>query len=250
VTARAEALRRKIASAAKRIRLRPSPQAEFWSSYYLRHNQRRLEHLASLNYPIAGKSVLEVGAGIGDHSSFFLDRGCKLTITEARSENLLVIRKRFPDLEVAQLDLDKPDPAFVKVFEVVYCYGTLYHLRRPADAIKFLRLRCGGLLLLETCVSFGEAEELNPVKERSVQASQAVSGSGCRPTRQWVYARLKEQFPHVYLPITQPWHEEFPLNWITPSAPRGLIRATFAASTQALENPLLCQEIPAKQIRH
>ena len=45
----------------------------FKTDYYQRHNQRRLEHLSSLNLDIFSKTVIEVGAGIGDHTSFFVD---------------------------------------------------------------------------------------------------------------------------------------------------------------------------------
>ena len=51
--------------------------AEFHTDHYLRHNQRLLEHLATLGLPIAGRTVLEVGAGIGDLTSFFLDRAIR-----------------------------------------------------------------------------------------------------------------------------------------------------------------------------
>ncbi|MEG4231950.1 hypothetical protein QUA40_07545 [Microcoleus sp. Pol11C3] len=51
---------------------------------YLRHNQRKLEHLASLGLDIVGKTVLELGAGIGDHTSFFRDRSCEVIVTEGR----------------------------------------------------------------------------------------------------------------------------------------------------------------------
>src|SRR5438045_3527021 len=56
----------------------------FHSWHYLRHTSRRLEHLASLSIPIFNTSVLEAGAGVGDHSHYYLDRGCQITITEAR----------------------------------------------------------------------------------------------------------------------------------------------------------------------
>jgi hypothetical protein len=55
-----------------------SPIDVFHSAHYQRHNQRRQEHLASLGLDISGATVLEVGAGIGDHTSFFLDRGCQI----------------------------------------------------------------------------------------------------------------------------------------------------------------------------
>jgi hypothetical protein len=50
-------------------------------------NARRREHLAGLGLPIAGRDVLEVGAGIGDLTSFFLDRGCSVASIEPRPEN-------------------------------------------------------------------------------------------------------------------------------------------------------------------
>jgi hypothetical protein len=114
------------------------------------------------------------------------------------------LRGRFPELKVALLNLDQPDPTFHEVAEVVYCYGTLYHLSRPLEALEFLSRCCSGMLLLETCVSYGDREELNPVPERAYTPSQAVSGQGCRPTRPWIYTRLKRHFEYVYLPTTQP----------------------------------------------
>src|SRR5262245_59527575 len=43
-------------------------EAQFHSDSYRRHNARRLEHLASLRLAVAHATVLEVGAGVGDHS--------------------------------------------------------------------------------------------------------------------------------------------------------------------------------------
>ena len=59
----------------------------FKNPQYQRHNSRRLEHLASLGLDLHGKSVLELGAGVGDHATFFLDRDCTLTSLEPRPEN-------------------------------------------------------------------------------------------------------------------------------------------------------------------
>src|SRR6266540_6367515 len=93
-----------------RIRVvgRRGPLRAFHNHEYLRHNARRQEHLASLGIPVAGRSVLEVSAGIGDHSHYFLDRGCQLTITEAREENLRVLRRRYPSADIQRLDLEDP----------------------------------------------------------------------------------------------------------------------------------------------
>jgi hypothetical protein len=233
----------------RRNALSQAPVEKFHSLAYLRHNQRRQEHLASLNLPLAGRSVLELGAGIGDHSTFFLDRGCALMITEAREQNVEIIRERLPDVEVLILDLDDPAPEFSGRWDVVYAYGLLYHLSKPAMAISFMAGCCDSLLLMETCVTPGEGLHLNPVSEPVRSPSQATSGVGCRPTRPWVKAELSRHFDHVYLTVTQPWHEEFPLDWSLPAEDGRLTRAVFVASREPLDNPLLTEEIPMVQRR-
>jgi hypothetical protein len=240
--------------AARRLGLRDdrlSPLDDFHNWDYLRHNQRRQEHLASLGLPLDGRSVLETGAGIGDHTTFFLDRGSTVVVTEARPENLEILRKRFPTLEVADLDLDRPDPAFTRACEVVYCYGTLYHLARPAEALAFLADRCSDLFLLETWVSPAQGESVDIVDEAQTMPSQAFSGHGSRPTRAWVLARLREHFPHAYLTTTQPWHEEFPIDWTAEfTNPRKPTRAVFVASRTPIDSALLTEAVPMQQRRH
>jgi len=252
MNAQASSFRARLAFAYRRAKsLWGSAESDFRSSEYLRHNQRRQEHLASLGLSLAGKTVLETGAGIGDHSTFFLDRGCAMTITDGRPENVKYLKERFPRERVQLLDLEAPVD-FQEHSQVVYCYGTLYHLANPAEALEYLSRNCQELLLLETCVSYGAQEEMNPIREPRSQVSQAVSGYGCRPTRTWIYSELKKHFSFVYLPVSQPWHEEFPTDWRDQKVGLGaqLTRAVFVASRTALENPNLSVDIPIIQIRH
>lgn len=217
----------------------------------MRHNQRRQEHLATLGLDLTRKKVLEVGAGIGDHTSFFVDRGCDVTITEPRQENAILLKDRYPAHRVGLLDLNQP-PVLNELFEVVYCYGTLYHLQDPARALEFMASVCSGMLLMETCVSYLDQGGINPVKENQAIPSQAIAGQGCRPTRRWIFEALKNHFPHVYMPLTQPWHEEFPLDWTLPEPPANtnkLNRAVFIASRAPLPFPALAESIPAFQVR-
>jgi SAM-dependent methyltransferase len=228
---------------------RPTPTQAFRGATYLRHNQRRQEHLATLGLPLEQRSVLEVGAGIGDHTGFFLDRGCRVVSTEAREENVAILRKRYPHIEVSLLDVEDVDAAEKRVFDIVYCYGLLYHLSRPSEAIAYLAQRSGVLLLLETCVSYGDNEAINPVQEQAHNPTQSVTGTGCRPTRPWVYRELRKHFDHVYMPLTQPNHVEFPLDWSKSDNSGRLTRAVFIASRGPLVNPLLMEGIPSRQVR-
>jgi ubiquinone/menaquinone biosynthesis C-methylase UbiE len=226
------------------------PVQLFHSNDYLRHNARRLEHLASLRIPVAGMSVLEVGAGIGDHSHYYIDRGCRITITEARAENLSCLENRYPDSSVQFLDMESPVQVEGSPFDVVHCYGLLYHLGKPKEALAFLSRCTGKMLFLETCVSFGENEEINLTAEEQSQPTQANSGTGCRPTRAWLFRELKALFEHVYLPVTQPCHAEFPLDWTSPEKHKAsLQRAIFIASREPMKNDLLTTSLLSRQIR-
>ncbi len=223
----------------------------FHSNGYMRHNARRLEHLASLRIPVTHRSVLEVGAGIGDHSSYFIDRGCKITITDARKENLQYLRHRYPSCDIQFLDMDNPTSIEGSPFDVVYCYGLLYHLAKPAEALMFLSQNSKRMLFLETCVSFGDSEEINLTREPQTNPTQAHSGTGCRPTRAWIFKKLQGLFPYVYLPITQPNHEEFPIEWNAPEKHMAsLQRSIFIASREKLNNEMLTTSLIREQRRH
>jgi hypothetical protein len=234
----------------RRLTQNDQPEFHFHGHNYLRHNARRLEHLASLGIPVSGMSVLEVGAGIGDHSHYYLDRQCQVTITEARKENLDYLTSRYPRADILQLDLDYPHTLKNSPFDIIHCYGLLYHLKNPGVALDYLGQSCRGILFLETCVSFGDEEEINLTEERQTNPTQAISGTGCRPTRRWLFTRLKKSFDHVYIPKTQPNHEEFPIDWQHPEKHQGLSRSIFIASKTPLDNANLTSELIPQQTRH
>lgn len=224
----------------------------FRGGAYQRINHRRLEHLASLGLPIAGKRALEIGAGIGDLSHFFIDRQCELTITDGREENAAFIRSRYPDARVQRLDLDHPQAVAGSPFEIVFAYGLLYHLSRPAEAIAWMAANCSGFTLIETCVSFGDESAELSTAEAGAMATESIHGRGCRPTRSWVWEELRKNFAHVHVPATQPSHREFPRRWRQAdgaSAPwsGSAARAIFIGSHVSLGNPRLLDHLPDEQ---
>jgi 2-polyprenyl-3-methyl-5-hydroxy-6-metoxy-1,4-benzoquinol methylase len=211
-------------------------------------NLARQEHLASLGLDLAGKRVLEVGAGIGLHTSFFLERGCEVTVTDARPDNVAEVARRLPKVRTAVIDLERDSLAELGSFDIVYCYGLLYHLAHPERALAKMAEVCTGLLLLETAVSPGAFDEVLLVRDVDA-ANQAISGFGCRPTRLWVLSRLKALFGHAYIPLTQPNFVDFPLDWnLTPT--QLMHRSTFVASRAPLALPMLGEEVPMVQQRY
>ena len=101
------------------------------------------------------------------------------------------------------------------------------------------------MFLLETCVSH-DFRESGPylVSEDVKNPTQASSGTGCRPTRAWIFSILKQAFPYVYIPVTQPNHEQFPVDWSEPMEDRTrLIRAIFIGSTTPIDNSRLTTDL-------
>jgi hypothetical protein len=219
----------------------------FLSRVAIQINKARLEHLASLNLELTGKSVLEVGAGIGLLTKFFENRNCFILSTDAREVNLKEMAQRFPGRKIRKLDLDlETNLTGLGMFEVVFCYGTLYHLSKPETALKSLSVICSQIILLETCVAPWSHEELILVKE-TPQNNQAHSGIGCRPTRSWIMAMLRKYFGYAYISKFQPNHEDFRTDWNLPYDGLGY-RAVFVGSKQPLKNDKLLDYIPQEQI--
>jgi SAM-dependent methyltransferase len=209
-------------------------------------NTARMDHLARLGLPLEGKSVLEVGAGIGLLTGFFEERGCNVLSTDARPEQVAEIKRRHPERRATTLDLERPEEiAPLGKFDVVFCYGTLYHLAAPEPALKALS-EVSEMILLETCLSPGEDEIApNVVEERTM--NQALSGHGSRPTRAWVLNRLRKFWGHGYISMTQPAHPDFPLDWTVPSGGPN-VRAIFVGSRTAVSNPMLREDIPSRHM--
>jgi SAM-dependent methyltransferase len=220
----------------------------FYSPHYQIHNSARLNHLASLGLPLAGRRVIEIGCGPGDHTGFFLQRGCSICAVDARQECIQAVQTRYPGVVTAAVDMNKPDALRgLGTFEIVYCYGLLYHLEDPNTGIANLASACSDLLLLESCVSAAGFEHVYHAEELAEDFTQSIRGLGCRPTRQWLFKSLQRHFPFVYQTRTQPNHPEFPLDWSTASDERGLIRIVLVASRQPLDNDLLSPSLLEQQ---
>jgi cyclopropane fatty-acyl-phospholipid synthase-like methyltransferase len=221
----------------------------FINSQYQQHNVARLSHLDSLGLEISGKKVLEFGAGIGDHSLFYLFKNCDVTATDGREEFVRFINERL-NIKTMKLDIENELDKIKTMpnYDIIHCYGILYHISNPRQFIESIKDKTD-LLLLETCVSSDEKQpDVYIVDEVKSHLSQAKSGKGCRPSRKWLFDILKKNFKHVYFPKTQPKHPQFATDWSKPLKDRNsdYLRCVFVASNKELNNEKLTNDIPVK----
>jgi FkbM family methyltransferase len=209
----------------------------------LRINRARQEHLARLGLDLHAKRVLEVGAGIGLHTAFFEERGCDVLSTDGNPVNIAEMLRLYPHRKLGVLDLDRVvDLADLGSFDIVYCYGTLYHLQDPDGALARLAAVCTGQILVETLVAPGSYPELHCVVE-PLSANQGIRGIGTRPTRAWVMSALRRHFGYAYATLDQPNFPDFVTNWQL-IARDGILRAVFVGSKCPMQSPALTAVLP------
>jgi len=212
----------------------------FLSQAYQEINIERLKHLDGLGLDLTGRRVIDLGAGIGDHSLFYLMKDCHVTALEGRSDLVDFIRYRL-GIPAVTCDMET-DLALLRSysgFDFVHCYGLLYHLSNPAEFLA-AAANVGETLLLETIVSPDDSGEANLVAEDRTNATQAVSGLGCRPNRRWLFAAMKALFPFVYVPFRQPRHPQFPCMWEAPNTTHS--RVVFIGSHSPVQSRELSTE--------
>lgn len=207
-------------------------------------NSARQTHLASLGLDLTGKKVLEVGAGIGLHTPFFLERNCDITVTDGLPNNVGEIKRRHPTLNSFVLDLEQ-DVSLEHLghFDVIYCYGLLYHLQNAESAIRRMA-EISDVLLLETVVSTSKENDIFFLADHSGNNGSIV-GKACRPSRLWVLNQLNKNYGHGYISATQPNYPDFCTNWEAPS--HQPTRSIFVGSKSSITNDLLLTTVPMVQ---
>jgi hypothetical protein len=143
-----------------------------------------------------------------------------------------------------QCDLNETAPLRgLGTFDIIHCYGVLYHVENPEVLLQYMSQVCAGFACVETCVSAARDSSVEWVDEIQGDYTQSSTGRGCRPTRQWVFDALRALFPFVYLTKTQPAHPEFPVDWNNLSGVPPLIRSVFVASKQPFDLPTLSSRL-------
>jgi SAM-dependent methyltransferase len=242
-TIRIHAIKTYLASGAAHRKVARSRLDVFDSPDALAINRARLEHLAELNLPIGGASVLDVGCGVGHLSRFFVERDCHVMCVDARPENLARLQSLYPGTPTQVANVEVDPLAEIGHFDIVFCYGLIYHSENPMAALRNMASCCRELLLIETVIVDHPRPILELAEESPAVNNLAIAGFGCRPSQAFMAnALIGVGFSFVYTTTTQPDFPDFHFQstgdgeW---QRQGHLLRRVFVASRNELDNPCL-----------
>lgn len=203
-----------------------------------RFNESRRAFLDELLPPLQKhcrlKSALDAGCGFGFFSGYLRDAGLEVSAFDGRGGNIVEAQKRHPGIDFRILDVESPALVNVGSFELVLCFGLLYHLENPFRAIRNLAALTEKLLIVETRVAPFRSSFALLYQENS-EADQGLNYIAMIPSRScFVKMMYRAGFPFVYRTRTLPDHEQF-----RGSAIRKPMRTIFLASKRELQFPML-----------
>ena len=199
--------------------------SEFRTDRYYWLNEYRWRLFVQTGIPIEGQVVFEPGAGIGDQTSWLLNRGARKVITsEGREINLDVIRKRFSGDErvltmLGDLENCLNNPGFQVQADLIFLWGVYYHINDSINDFPILRslAKIAPIIALDYQVSLSGLDWLEEYNYDNVSTS--ISHSSWRQTPETVISGIRASFGYAYFPREQ-------MDWEDPStlvAPRRII---------------------------
>ena len=180
------------------------------------------------------RTALDLGCGVGYFSSLLQDLGLQVTAGDARAENVVEARSRFAGIDFRVTDAEDASLAGLGTFDLVLCFGLLYHLENPMRAIRNLRALTGKLLLLES-MAVDEEQPFFLLLDEPEGEDQSMRAVSCYPSEgAMIKMAYRAGFPHVYRFRELPDHDDF-----RAATGRTRARTVIAASLLPLSSPLI-----------
>jgi SAM-dependent methyltransferase len=190
--------------------------------------------LAELKEPLNFKTSLDVGCGLGYFSRFLKSLGLDVTAVDGRQQNVDEAQLRNPDIRVLRFDAEDPGMRSLGKFDLVFCFGLLYHLENPFLAIRHLQAMTGTLLLAEGVIFPGDTPTMGLVEEGSSD-DQGLNHIAFYPTETCLEKMFYcAGFRFVYRFTTMPDHSDYHCKMSRPK-----IRTMLAASHQLITSAQL-----------
>lgn len=213
---------------------------------YTRINVKRKEFLDDLIPHLLDScelaTALDVGCGFGYFSKYLSDYGLEVTSVDVREENVRETLRRHPSIKAFVGDIE--DPAFRTEgrYDLVLCFGVLYHLENPFMAIRNMSSVCRRVLLIESMITPVKIP-VTMLNDERPGLDQSLRHIACVPSEAWLISVLcKAGFSWVYRTSRLPDHEDFRRTFISRRK-----RTILVASKSEIDSDML---IPVRPSEH
>ena len=201
--------------------------------------------LAELTPKLNLQTAIDVGCGLGYFSQFLKSSGLAVTAVDGRQQNVEEAQRRNPDIRFLRFDAEDPSIRSLGKFDLVFCFGLLYHLENPMLAIRHLSALTGKLLLVEGVIHPGN-EPMMALIEETAHEDQGLNHIAFYPTESCLLKMFyRAGFDHAYAFSTQPNHPEYDALHRRPR-----IRTMLAASHALIQSKLLLRTSEPKSSTH
>jgi len=153
--------------------------------------------------------AVDAGCGVGFFSQTLVECGLNVRGFDARGENVAEARRRFPHIPFEKGDIVERAILQLGEFDLVLCFGLLYHLENPLLAIRHLRELTKKCLLLESMCLPGEKPSMQ-LRQEPHERDQSLTEVACYPSEGGLVKMLyRAGFGMVYRVVPLPDHEDF-----------------------------------------
>jgi FkbM family methyltransferase len=163
----------------------------------------------TLKSALGFRTALDAGCGVGFFAQTLTELGLETRGFDGRLENVVEARKRFPKIAFDHGDIESAEIAALGTFDLVLCFGLLYHLESPMRAIRHLHALTGkGLLIESMCVPEDDTRMI--LREEPSQIDQSLTDMAFYPSEPCLVKMLyRAGFAHVYRVRRMPEHDDF-----------------------------------------
>ena len=170
-----------------------------WTKDFTSARQAFLEELLrDVGVQLQLKSAIDVGCGVGDFSKFLFDLGFRVLGVDGRKENAEEAGKRYSAIEFLSKDAEELEAGRLGTFDLVLCFGLLYHVENPFRVIRKLFSLTEKMLIIEgICVP--SPHPTMHLFDESVAEDQGLNYIAFYPSESCLVKMMyKAGFPFVY----------------------------------------------------
>jgi SAM-dependent methyltransferase len=158
------------------------------------------------------KTALDLGCGLGHFAHFLHGCGLNVLAIDGRSENVEEAKRRYPDVNFQVGDAQEATLAQLGSFDLVFCFGLLYHLENPFQVIRSIAALAAKVALIESVVYPSSVPAMVLLDENNC-VDQGLHNLAFYPSESCLIKMFYlSDFSNCYSPDSMPEHGEYHLD--------------------------------------